>query len=318
MQDFLTKIAYLIAFLPLFYGACALVQFTVLRPKTRYVVIGSFGTIAVLIGLLGLLSLAAPAVQDPRTGRPMLVIAIVTILPLMKSVRTLLGRLTPLDPNSTVDISGLIVLLWIVVLAGLNLFTVDLVQVADKAQITVSDAIINVLAYPLLALSLIGVYVTRGVREGVKRLGLERLDPRQIGVAIGLVVPLLILSVGVDMIGRRLQPELYEQLARVLRAMSSNITNPGVALILALSAGIGEEILFRGAIQPRFGIGLTALVFALAHPQYGVSYAIGGVFLIGIVLGYERKYLNTTACIVTHATYNIVAFMLAYGAATGR
>lgn len=335
MQDFFKKIAYLIAFLPLFYGACALVQFTVLRPKTRYVVIGSFATLAALLGLMGLLYVGAlpdivartatregrdpvaAADQARQSGRLLLVVAGVTLLPLVGSVRRLLGRLTPLDPQSTVDISGLIVLGWVVVLAGFSLFTVDLAQVADKVQITVADAITSVLAYPLIALSLIGVFITRGFREGVKRLGIERLDARRIGVAFGLVVPLLALGVGVDAIGRRLQPGLYGQLEQVLRAMSSNITNPGVALILGLSAGIGEEILFRGAIQPRFGIGLTALVFALAHNQYGASYAVAGIFLTGILLGYERKYLNTTACIITHATYDVVAFMLAYLARTG-
>ena len=317
MQDFLVKLGFLLAFLPFFYGACALVQLTVIKPKTRYVVIGSFMTFAVLIGLIGLLSLAAPEIQDPRSGRLMLVVAAVTFVPMFKAARLLLSKITPIDPNSTVDISGIIVASWLIVIFGATLYAVDLTALAEQAKITVADSIITVIAYPLLALSLVGIWITRGPRESIKRLGLERVSARQIGISLGMVVPLLIAGVALDALGRWAQPQLYEQLQGILKAMSSNVTNPGVALILGASAGIGEEILFRGAIQPRLGIALTAILFALAHTQYGASYAVLGVFLIGIVLGYQRRSMNTTSAIITHGAYNVVAFLLAYYARVG-
>jgi uncharacterized protein len=316
MRDFFLNLAGLLAFMPLFYGACAVVQLTVVRPKTRYVVIGSFATLAVLIGLMGLLTISSPQVFSDdvalaqRNGRLYLIVAAVTIVPLFKGVRLLLGRLTPVDPNSTVDISGVIVALWVLVIGGAALLTVDLSTIADEVQITVAQSLLSVIAYPLVALCLVGIWVTRGPRESVKRLGIERLTLRQVGIAVGLVVPLLALAIGIDLIGRQLQPERYAQLEQVVRAMSANVTNPAVALILAFSAGIGEEILFRGAIQPRLGIGLTALLFAVAHTQYGLSFAIVGILVLGVILGYERKYLNTTAAIITHGVYNTVAFLL--------
>ncbi len=317
MQDFGIKLASLLAFLPLFYGACAVVQLTVIRPKTRYVVIGSFGTLAALISLTGLLAFAVPDVINRQSGTLLLVIAGVTILPLIKSVRMLAGRFTPLDPKSTVDISGLIVALWILVIAGTAALTVDLAALAGQVQITVADSIINVIALPALACCLVGIGITRSPREVVTRLGLERLGLRQIGIAIGLVLPSLTVSIGSGVFGQLLAPERTAQVQDILRAMSSNVTNPAIALIIALGAGVGEEILFRGAIQPRLGIGLTALLFAASHAQYGLSYATVGVLVLGIILGYERKYLNTTACIVTHTAYNFVAFLLPYLAATG-
>lgn len=317
MQDFLVKLGYLIAFLPIFYGACALVQLTVGRPKTRYVVIGSFATLAFLIGLTGLFYLTVPNLGDQRSGILLLVIAGATLLPMFKRVRLLLGRLTPVDPNSTVDISGVIVALWFMIASGAALFTVDLQALASQVNITVADSLVNVLAYPALAFSLVGVWITRSPREAVKRLGLERLEPRQIAFSFGLVVPLLIASTGLDVIGRQLQPDLYRQLEDVLKAMSSNVTNPLIAVVIAFSAGIGEEILFRGAIQPRLGIGITASLFAIAHTQYGLSYGTLGVLIIGIVLGYQRRAMNTTACIITHGAYNTVAFLLPLLAGNG-
>jgi membrane protease YdiL (CAAX protease family) len=260
-------------------------------------------------------------VEDPasqrRSGILLLVVAGATFVPMFKRVRLLLGRITPIDPNSTVDISGVIVAIWISILAVTALATVDLEAIVEQTNITVADSIITVLAYPALAFSLVGVWITRTPREAVKRLGLESLTLRQTLISLGMVVPLLIFGLGLDEIGRRVQPDLYAQLERILESMSSNVTNPFVALVLGFSAGIGEEILFRGAIQPRLGIWFTAFLFAIAHTQYGFSFGTLGILIIGVVLGYQRKYINTTSAIVTHGAYNTVAFLAAYLAQNG-
>jgi membrane protease YdiL (CAAX protease family) len=79
------------------------------------------------------------------------------------------------------------------------------------------------------------------------------------------------------------------------------------ALLLGLSAGIGEETLFRGALQPRLRIPLTALVFTLGHVQYTLSPALAQIFLIGLLLGWVREKTNTTTCVVAHAGYNFIS-----------
>lgn len=309
MLDFIVKLLFLLVFLGFFYGACATVQITRKRPGMRYVVLGTFGTVGTLVLLLGLLSLAAPMVVNRRSGTFLLALGIATVAPLFRPVRWLFSRFTPLDPTSTIDTAGLVVFFWVLAVAATEIFTLDLATLSKQVQITVGDALLNALAFPLLALSLVGVFVIRDWRESVKRLGLEQLTLRQAAIALGLVVPALAVSVAVDYAGRFLQPALYAQVDSVLRAMSAYVTNPLVAVVIALSAGFGEEIFFRGAIQPRFGIPLTALVFALSHLQYGPSVAIGGVFVLGLVLGWERKSLNTTACILTHAAYNAIALL---------
>ena len=42
-----------------------------------------------------------------------------------------------------------------------------------------------------------------------------------------------------------------------------------------------------------------------------------GILIIGVVLGYQRKYINTTSAIITHGAYNTVAFLAAYLAQGG-
>ncbi|HET8628821.1 MAG TPA: CPBP family intramembrane glutamic endopeptidase [Thermomicrobiales bacterium] len=311
MQDFIISLLYVLVFLAFFYGACASVQLSQVRPGMRMVIFGLFGTVGTLILLLGLLSVSAPQVVHPQSGRLLLVLGIATLLPLFRWVRVLVAKVTPLDPNSTIDASGLVVLLWLFAIGGLLLFTVDLSKI--NATVTVGAALLNELAYVPIAFSLVGIFVTRTFRESVKRLDLERPTARQVAIALGLVVPLLGLAIATDYAGRTLQPAYYQQVESVLKSMSSGLSNPLAAIAVGGAAGICEEILFRGAIQPRFGVPLTALAFATAHAQYGASLAIVGVFITGLVLGYERKYLNTTTAIITHAVYDIVAFLLNAG-----
>jgi hypothetical protein len=83
------------------------------------------------------------------------------------------------------------------------------------------------------------------------------------------------------------------------------------ALTVGLSAGLGEEMVFRGAAQPRFGIALTAFLFAFMHTQYTISPALLQVFLLAVVLGVARVRSNTTTCMLAHATYNTILVAVA-------
>src|SRR5918998_3178330 len=220
MVDFIVQLLYLLVFLAFFYGACAAVQLTQVRPGMRYVIVGLFATVGALVILLGLLSLAAPAIVPPQQGRLLLALGAATVLPLLRPVRRLVARLTPMDPDSTIDVSGLVVLGWIFVVFGTLLFTINLDALAGSVQISLADALLNALAYPILAFGLVGLFVTRAWRESLKRLGLEWVSPRQAALALGLVVPLLAVSYARDFLGRALQPQLYAQVDLIINLMS--------------------------------------------------------------------------------------------------
>lgn len=86
--------------------------------------------------------------------------------------------------------------------------------------------------------------------------------------------------------------------------------------VIALLAGLGEEILFRGLLLPWTGCGsfvlglvVSSLLFGLAHaatPMYVVLVATAGVFF-GLQMHYAESLL---APIVTHAVYDYLAFLI--------
>ena len=91
----------------------------------------------------------------------------------------------------------------------------------------------------------------------------------------------------------------------------------GALALVALFAGLGEETLFRGVIQPALATHLpvlaalaaTAALFGLAHwitPTYALLAGIVGAYLGGLLLVSG----NLLVPIVAHALYDLVALTL--------
>ena len=94
--------------------------------------------------------------------------------------------------------------------------------------------------------------------------------------------------------------------------LGSLFTSPLGIITLGIAAALGEEPLFRGAVQPRFGLLLTALLFAVLHSNYGITLSTLIVFILGLVLGWLRIRYNTSTAMITHAVYNMSLGLLAY------
>ena len=92
---------------------------------------------------------------------------------------------------------------------------------------------------------------------------------------------------------------------------------PGDLLVIALLAGVGEELLFRGLIQGGLArwwgewpaLGVASVVFGLAHCMTR-AYAVFATVL-GFLLGWLVLVTgDLTAAIVAHAGYDFAALLL--------
>ncbi|MFZ2422569.1 MAG: CPBP family intramembrane glutamic endopeptidase, partial [Anaerolineae bacterium] len=106
-------------------------------------------------------------------------------------------------------------------------------------------------------------------------------------------------------------PVSFERIGKVSNALFGGLITPLGALTIGLSAGLGEELIFRGALQPRFGLIPTSFLFAVIHVQYGLSPAVVQVFVLGLVLGIIRQRGNLTMSIALHTLYNTSLVVLA-------
>ncbi len=129
------------------------------------------------------------------------------------------------------------------------------------------------------------------------------------GAAAGLLfsIPALLLVVRVP----RFRP-FRNQLAQLLSGVDLSGLNP---LWFSLCAGIGEEALCRGALQPLLGIVVTSLIFTALHYQTGGFRAMnrmkavyaGTVFLVSLLLGTLSVQCGLIAAMVMHTVSDIVA-----------
>ena len=173
------------------------------------------------------------------------------------------------------------------------------------------------LPFVVVAVLGVGAGVRRGLRQTLARLGYGRLGLTEMGVVTVFVVGAFAASLGADFLFRELQPGLYREVGEISgtlfdpRGMGA-ATAVLFALMIGLGAGLGEETLFRGAVQPILGIVPTSVLFASMHVQYGPSLLLGYIFVLSLGLGYLRRRFNTSASFLAHAGYNFVSVMAAY------
>lgn len=266
-----------------------------------------FGIPSVLLIIAGISQLA---MGNTNQGILALLISAGLGLPLLRPFRELLARVTPLDPDSVVDMTGLCIALGL--LAGNVLLTVSVSggQTPDAGlipSVDLSGLVVQALAFVMAAYVAVGYPYWRDLRTATARLGIVVPDARTVGIGIGGVFACFLVSGLAGLVAQHLDPGLGDSIDEIVNQMTLDIQNPIGAFVLGASAGIGEEAVFRGAMQPRFGLVLTSLLFALMHaPQYGLNVVLLGLFGVSIILGLQRKYVNTTAAMITHALYNAV------------
>ena len=103
---------------------------------------------------------------------------------------------------------------------------------------------------------------------------------------------------------RRLYSEILKPLFAEIRAVDM--------VLIGLAAGVGEELLFRGAVQAEFGLVLASLLFGAMHIGGSGTVAFGcWAALSGLALGWLAIWTGgLLAPTVAHAVYDTLA--LAY------
>ncbi len=245
-------------------------------------------------------------------------VGIVLILP---PVRRLLAHLLPIDPSRTVHAVALsytmiiVINLMVTLGAGLNTLASMMKNSAQSSGNSVGIGAVWMQEGLMALLALIGVgwLSRRRLGDALRRLGLTVPSWRQLalGLAIGVALaPLILLSERLlSGVGVSSDADVERLTEALLGPLFASI--PGI-LTLGLAAALGEELIFRGALQPRFGIIVTAALFALTHSNYGITLSTAIVLLLGVVLGLLRRRGNTTMSMCTHAAYNITLGLVAF------
>lgn len=285
-----------------------------------------------LIGLVALAQLVSPGALA-QTGMPfdvqntpgmvasLIAPSLLGLLLLTRPARRLFARFTPLDPASAVHAVALsltalvLVNLFFTLALGLDTLAqaVETSQALNGAKSPAPGLWVQNVSFVLLALVGVGWLARRSLRAALLRLAIVVPTLRQVLVGVGvglLMVPLVVAAEAVaSQLGLGSNAEVERLTEQLIGPLTLSI--PGI-LTLGLAAGLGEESVMRGALQPRFGLLFTSIIFALLHSNYGFSFSTVAVFIVGLVLGVLRNRTNTTTTMITHAVYNMSLGLISY------
>jgi membrane protease YdiL (CAAX protease family) len=249
---------------------------------------------------------------SPRAaGVTFLLTAVWGLAVTLPEVRRFLARYIPLRPESPVHTLALILVGYLV---GNTFASLTQGGLQGLLETTSAASIIDVIAseglYAGIAIAGVGLFTRRDWLKAAERLGLERPAWLQLRVSLRWIGLLLILQWVTGVIFMLINPGEAEVVDNLNSVLLGNFDTVGEWFVLALAAGIGEELLFRGALQPVFGLWATSLIFAIAHIQYGFTAATVLIFAIGVVLGFVRRRYSTTTAIFVHFSYNFISGIL--------
>jgi uncharacterized protein len=242
-------------------------------------------------------------------------------------VRRALSRVLPINPESFVHTLAVVSVISLTLISFVPLVVLgappilDLVNVASESGTDLTGgqddaAQLRTTVYGLVwtvpgTIVAVGYAVRRNLRDALGRLGLVRPTIRQ--VVIGIVAAFALVAL-VQVVGRGIEwvwqamgwPATDGEAFSELLAFAFS---PIGAVVIGVTAGLGEELAVRGVLQPRLGILLSNLFFTGLHAfQYNWD-SLLIVFTIGMVLGYIRKRTNTTTSAITHGVYDFLLIM---------
>lgn len=169
-------------------------------------------------------------------------------------------------------------------------------------KIIIQLALATVVGMPLIAV-LIDRF-SESVSLANSLLGFEKW---WLQLAAGLVSGLVIAFIAQWIINTPFMQKVNARYANMLGRFELSLSE---IFFISICAGVGEEILFRGAIQPLIGIVLTALVFVAIHGYINPKnwrLSIYGFYMTAAMvgIGYMAAKLGLISAIVAHTIIDV-------------
>ncbi len=247
---------------------------------------------------------------------------------LLPQVRTWLARWLPIDPANHTHTIALWVVLYMTtasfaqlmllngqppLLTAITSGAISSADLGNRSELGQSLDLVYQLTWMIpLAFIAAGWPLRRGIGAVLERLGLVVPSWQQIGIAglsvVGLVSLMTVFSAGTSELWQLFGwPETD---AAAFEQLLGALNSPLGAIVIGITAGLGEELAVRGLLQPRLGLVLSNLAFTSIHAyQYSFD-ALLTVFLLGMLLGLIRARTNTTTAAITHGGYNATIVLL--------
>ncbi|MDQ4105564.1 MAG: CPBP family intramembrane metalloprotease [Actinomycetota bacterium] len=152
--------------------------------------------------------------------------------------------------------------------------------------------------------------VAAALWNGLRGRGFQMGDSIPGSLLLGLLAAAATVALGLALYGlvpamRRIAGELAPHL--VDRMSRSDL------VLISVFSGVGEELFFRGAVQPEFGLTVAALAFGLVHVGPDRRYLVWTAWavLAGFLFGFLYRFSGgLLAPVVAHTLHNAAMFLI--------
>jgi membrane protease YdiL (CAAX protease family) len=164
--------------------------------------------------------------------------------------------------------------------------------------------------FTLIGFPLIGWFVLQFFRDEAIAIMLRSPSALWLQLLVGLVGGLLLGKAAQIIVSQPCLKKVQHKYAGLIRSL--NLSH-GEMIFISLCAGFGEELLFRGALQPLIGLWITAVIFVAIHGYLNPldwRMSIYGTFMVLAIaaLGYATEYLGIYSACLAHAAIDYVLF----------
>jgi uncharacterized protein len=231
------------------------------------------------------------------------------------AVQRLVGRYGSFDARSVVHTTA-VVLILLILTGNTVLFLLEggassMAETIDAEGVPAGIPVFQAALQIVAAFLGVGFAIRRELPATLQRLGLRLPTRADLNWGLGLGTTLFgVLVVYGGIVAIFFSSEQLEAQNRAAESLAMAFSTLPLAMLLATSSAIGEEIFFRGALQPIFGNVLTSIFFTLLHSQVLLSPGILLIFVVSLGLGWLRQKHSTTAAIIAHFIYNFIQLML--------
>jgi hypothetical protein len=130
-------------------------------------------------------------------------------------------------------------------------------------------------------------------------------------VAVGLGFGILAAFIAQGIISLRFMRKLSFKYIEMIGSMNLSVND---IVFISFCAGFGEEVLFRGAIQPHLGVWPTAVVFVALHGYISFvnwRMSIYGIVMTAIIatIGFMVEWGGLLPAILAHTVIDVVLLL---------
>jgi membrane protease YdiL (CAAX protease family) len=233
----------------------------------------------------------------------------------MRLQRTL-GSHAQYNPGSALHTTALVLILLLISSNLITFFLAGGIQgMANSISedgIAFSEVLFQQFLWILASALGVGLFTRRTLSAVLERLKLRLPTLSDIGAGVLAAIGAYILAILIALAWAMFSsPEQFAEQTAASQQITAAIGSLPLAFAIAVAVAIGEEVLFRGALQPIFGNLLTSIFFAIIHTQYALTPATAIIFFVSLLFGWLRQRYSTTSAIIAHFVYNFIQLALA-------